>query len=176
MTQFDDQKRAQPDLTRILLRGGLGDLRFGMTPDEARELLGEPDEASGPTPVDPRRYIDWKDDALYWSYEDWDLNLYFKDVAGRGECLVDLWTERLGVHLSGIPLMGVGIVQTRSALDRIGVKHQYTCVLKGVDYQYFSHGLVLHTFADAVDRIEWTILAESERDEDIDWSGRDRIG
>ena len=72
--------------------------------------------------------------------------------------------------------MGVGIVQTRSALDRIGVKHQYTCVLKGVDYQYFSHGLVLHTFADAVDRIEWTILAESERDEDIDWSGRDRIG
>jgi hypothetical protein len=154
------KKHAALDLTRIILRGGLGPLRFGMTPEQVRALLGDPD---------------WKSDDAS-EYEDIDLHLTFKDVRERGRCLVELWTENPRVRLLDIPLIGPGLAQTRSLLERAEIKHTSTYMAKGIDWQYFDHGLTLHSFGDTVERVEWTIEKDNLIDEEIDWSGSDQVG
>jgi len=155
------QRFAPLDLTRIILRGGLGQLQFGMTAEQVRGLMGDPDAV-------------YKND---WEYEDIDLNLEFKPIPNRGLSLVKLWTENPRVRLLNIPLIGPGFDQTLSLLRQVGVKHEGTFVLKGIDWQDFEHGLTLDSLGDTVERVNWTIedLIDDE-DGEIDWSKATRVG
>ena len=148
-----------------MLRGGLGDLRFGMSPGEVRSLVGEPDDATGNS---------WGDES--WDYDEPDLTLEFKPVRGREMRLVELWTGGHPVRLLGEPVLRAELGRLLALLERAGVRHTGTQIADGIDYQYFSHGLTLHTFGDVVDRIEWTIGADDLEGEGIDWSGADQVG
>jgi hypothetical protein len=125
---------------------------------------------------DPDYVSDRAPDKPCWRYDDLDLSLTFKSVQSRGVCLVELSTKNPDARLLGVPLFGHGLDATRSALQRIGVSHEDTYVAKGIDFQWFDHGLLLYTFGGAIEQVEWTILSDSLRDEEIDWSGRDQIG
>ena len=159
------RKQAKLDLTRVVLRGGLGDLRFGLSPGEVRSLVGEPDDAAGNS---------FGDES--WGYDEPDLSLEFRPVRGRGMCLVELWTGGHPVRLLGEPVLRVELGRLRALLERAGVRHTGTQIADGIDYQSFSHGLTLDTFGDVVDRIEWTIDTDDLDDEAINWSGADQVG
>jgi hypothetical protein len=156
------EKHAALDLTRIILCGGLGPIRFGMTHEQVRALMGEPDSED--------------DGGLYWAYEDIDLDLEFKPIRNRGICLVQLTTRNPRVRLLNIPLVGPGFAQKRFLFERAGVKHTSMFVDKGIDWQHFERGFTLYTYGDAVDRIRWTIETDNLVDEEIDWFGAEQIG
>lgn len=163
------QKQAKLNLTRVILRGGLGDLQFGASQDEVRALMGDPDSLA--------ETLLYGGSAI-WFYDDADLDLTFKNVTGRGECLVEIRTASEKIRLLGVQLNSQNYAATKAALQKAGVQHKRTNVYEGQQYQYFSGGLTLSKSwsSESVDYAEWSILPAGLRDEDIDWSGRDRIG
>src|SRR4051794_33699165 len=131
-----------PDLTRIVLRGGLGELKFGMTPEQVRSLLGLPDGV----PL----FMSGSESELFWDVADVDLNMTFKNLRGRGLCLVELWTENPRVCLLGIPLVNQSLAATIRRLRDVGVTHRKTLVLDGYNLQFFDRGFELESLHDKV--------------------------
>jgi hypothetical protein len=161
-------KQSRLDLRRVVLRGGLGDLRFGMSPGQVRELLGDPDFGG--------QCATKIGEGLLWVYDEPDLNLAFRPVQGRGECFIHVWTDSPRVTLLGRTVIGSSLPDMRAALVRAGVGVAFTHFSDGITEHWFDRGLLLESHGDRIERIAWTILPDSLEDAETGWSGRDQIG
>ena len=166
------------DTTTIILRGGLGTLRFGASSDEVRHYLGEPKsiEEIGYREeyVDPglRGYP-----HTCWHYRGLGLDVEFKDVRGRGPCLVGLscW-NRADMRLGQLQLIGMAPGDVIARLAKMSVQLRHRADLgNGEEFLCFSHGLILEAFP-FVWMVHWSILSGNLKDEEIDWSFRNTVG
>lgn len=147
-------------LNRMILRGGVGALRFGMSPQDVQQLTGPPEEIADPMEYRGSQTPHWWDALTKW-YFDCDeslLRLQFKNVHGRGDCLVSILTDNPAVRLLGNPLIPGGLAKARGTLEALGVRHTDMSRFDGIDSQDFDHGLTLWTFCNDIEQVEWTIL------------------
>src|SRR5690349_14531589 len=95
----------------IKLGTGVGELRFGLTMDQVRELLGEPEEIEKSDEQD-----DFEHQA--WNYLDRGYSLYFdREDDYRLSCIE---TDRPNLHLFGEPLIGRTPDEVRDLMQRNG--------------------------------------------------------
>jgi len=153
---------ARLDLARVILRGGLGPVRFGMSRDEVRGLIGEPDNV-GPAYHPPS--------DLWWDSEELDVTVTFRDIPGRGVCAIQFRSHDPSIRLLGVPINHQSFAATRAALERAGVPHQSSYHTKGCDWHGFDAGLLISSSDDFIDYVEWSAL-----DDDEQWMIREPIG
>ena len=63
---------------QIILKKGLGDIKFGCTPEVVRALYGEPDEVE-----ELESAIDGDVESIVWNYPDEGLNFFFDAANGE---------------------------------------------------------------------------------------------
>ncbi len=93
---------------------GLGILKFGMTRDQAKLILGSPDE------IDKETYSDDEDDRTEtWHFDDLELSLVFDcDFDWR---LITLASSASFIELKSIKLVGKNIDDLKKTLIGIGI-------------------------------------------------------
>jgi hypothetical protein len=63
---------------QVLLKKGLGEIRFGCTPEVVRAILGEPEEVE-----ELENPIDGAVESIVWNYPDAGLNFFFDAANGE---------------------------------------------------------------------------------------------
>ncbi|MFB6317330.1 hypothetical protein [Saccharicrinis sp. FJH54] len=88
------------NIQNIIIGQGLGDLRFGMSMDEVRDILGDPDEIEKYTD-------DEEDDNLTetWHYDEQELSLSFDEMTGW--ILVTIAVSSVDYAFEGLKLIGL---------------------------------------------------------------------
>lgn len=87
------------NIQNIIIGQGLGDLRFGMTMDEVKSILGDPDEIE--------KYSDAEDDdnqTETWHYDEHELSLSFDEMTGW--ILVTIAISSVDYTFEGLKLIG----------------------------------------------------------------------
>lgn len=165
----EDDRVGRLDLTRVVLSGGLGQIRFGMTEPQVEQLLG----------AARKREMD-KSGGVVWSYADPLMDLQFMQTPSCGLCLVTITVTNSSLFLRGIPLVDRDEMETASALLALGIvchgKQRHDRALHGLWSMEFSHGLTLRGWKGPTDTVSWTILPDNGKAADIDWSGRECVG
>lgn len=99
------------NIEQLMLGVGVGPLRFGMTMDEVRAALGEPEEVE---------ISDENDEFNHqaWNYLELGYSLYFdEEDENRLSCIE---TDRPGLALFGQRLLGKSSVEIKKLMDRNG--------------------------------------------------------
>lgn len=138
-------------LDRIILRGGLGQLRFGMSSEEVIGLIGKPDDGDDET---PRGTLT----EMSWSYSRLRLDLAFRQVPDRGFRLIELKSEHPQMKLCGIELLG-GV--PTEALAKIGVHLRSSHCFNNLTCYWFDHGLEIEGFDGQ--RVIWDMLDDDDQ-------------
>jgi hypothetical protein len=87
-------------LENIEIGIGIGAIRFGMTSDEIKTLLGEPDEMETFEEEDPDL-----SSTLIWHYDEMEMSLSFEQ--GDGDMLVAIASSSPDVKMAGKQLIGM---------------------------------------------------------------------
>ena len=88
------------NFTEVIPQEGLGDLKFGMTRNEVKKLLGEPDEIENMNDIDDE--MDDEEPDYVWHYDELEISISFgnhpqsvmKYIAASSPD-VELWGEKL---------------------------------------------------------------------------------
>jgi hypothetical protein len=74
---------------QIVLNSGMGDIRFGCTPEIVRGLLGEPEDVE-----ELESAMDGNVESIVWNYPDMGLNFFF-DAANGEPTLITIESDNL---------------------------------------------------------------------------------
>lgn len=104
------------NLKNIELAGGLGDLKFGMTQNEVRELIGEPDETET---------VDYAEDgedgmkSLAWHYDAHEFSLGFDEEDDW--LLVTISISSDAYTIGGAKLIGLSKDMVKKAIENLNI-------------------------------------------------------
>lgn len=167
------------DLTRVILLGGLGPLRFGDSPERAITILGQP-TCQGPNRFSTEQWL--------LQYNSWFCPVGDESVGGPrfegepvprarlvarfpydGESqggLNSLETDSQAVRIASMEICGASEVTVVSRLREAGLAFKGYVPVSHEDWLVFSHGLMLFSYDGIITRMQW----------DADQNEAERVG
>jgi hypothetical protein len=142
------------DLQNIIPGTGLGSVKFGLSREQVRQMLGEPDDIEQQEEGHFR-----KEKSEAWHYDDRELSLGFEESDGWRLGSLSVASE--DYHLHGKTLIGLNRLEAIRALNNMGI----------VDLEYEnddpeqdmiaseSTGIILWLDEGFVSEIQWSPLA-----------------
>ena len=162
-----------PDLTRIILSGGLGPIEFGASVDDVKRFLGPP-AGTGSSNEFIDIDVDEPEFILHWfrPIEDdlpnkpWAappaaserhcraLNLRFESKNGLDQ-LTRIGSDSHSLKFLGVQICGNDEVRVFDHLERNGIKFIGSAPAGGMDFIAFSNGLQLWSRKSIVYMVGW---------------------
>ena len=152
------------DLKKILIGEGLGEIRFGMTRNEVKKILGEPDE------IEEIPFSDEEDDAIEsWHYDEYEFSLSFEKLMDNR--LASIALSALDATLNGEIIIDttrdevVKIIEKMNpgSFDEETIEEDSDTTVKLLNF--YESGLSLWFENDYLTEAQWGLI---ENDEDSD--------
>ena len=153
------------DLKKILIGEGLGDVRFGMTRNEVKKILGDPDE------IEEIPFSDEEDDSIEsWHYDEHEFSLSFEksmdnrlssvaisalDATLNGQAIVDKTrTEVIKI----IEKMNLGSFEEETIEEDPETKVKLLT--------FFESGMSLWFENDYLTEVQWGLIEDDEESDE----------
>ena len=149
------------DLKKILIGEGLGEVRFGMTRNEVKKILGDPDE------TEEISFSDEEDDAIEsWHYDEFEFSLSFEksidnrlssiaisalDATLNGEAIVDKTRD---VVIKTIEKMNLGSFEEETIEEDPKTKVKLL--------SFYESGLSLWFENEYLTEVQWGLIEDEE--------------
>jgi hypothetical protein len=157
-----------PNIKEINFGTGIGDLRFGMTKDEVKKLMGNPSEIENIPGIDE----EVNDDLVSWHYDDLEISLVFDKMYDWK--LVSISASDPAYILHGRPVVGMQLEEFEEFFENLGIEISNSEDLSDEDnpdfYLLESEDVGLLVWFDEGAAVEFQILPDVAEDgETIIW-------
>lgn len=105
-----------PNIKEINFGTGIGDLRFGMTKDEVKNLMGNPSEIENIPGIDD----EINDDLVSWHYDDNEISLVFDKMYDWR--LVSISASDPSFLLHGKSIVGMPLEEFEDFFENLGIE------------------------------------------------------